>query len=240
MTTAEEPATPGAGTDAGPTTPVFGQLVTVRHGETDWSRSGRHTGRTDIPLTEAGEEQARISGRALADREFALVLVSPLHRARRTAELAGFTDYEIEPDLQEWDYGPVEGRTRVEIREALGYDWEILRDGVHIPLTGPNTEDVPAALRNPDPGKGELVEEVAARAARVIDRVEPVLREGGDVLLVAHGHLLRILGSVFLNLHAEVAERLELGTAARCVFGYDRGTRSLIHWNLPPALAEEA
>lgn len=216
----------------------FGELVTVRHGETEWSRSGRHTGRTDIPLTGAGREQARATGRALAGRTFDLVLVSPLHRARETAELAGYPAYQLDPDLLEWNYGPIEGLTTTEIRERLGTDWTLLRDGVHVDVT-PAIQDVPAAWRNPDPGRGELVEEVAARAARVIDRAETVLHDGGDVLLVAHGHLLRILTCTWLGLHAELAEKLELGTAARSVLGHDRTVRSLVHWNIPPAAPDE-
>lgn len=213
-----------------------GTLVTVRHGETAWSRVGRHTGRTDLPLTEAGEEQAATAGRSLGKRRFGLVLVSPLGRARRTAELAGFPDYEIDPDLAEWDYGPVEGLTRQQVREQLGYPWSVLPDGVRQTLSISGTQDVPAELLNRNPGPGELVEEVAARAARVIARVEPVLKSGEDVLVVAHGHLLRILVCTWLDLHAEVAERLAMGTAARSVLGYDRGLRTLVHWNVPPAV----
>ncbi|GMA30504.1 histidine phosphatase family protein [Litorihabitans aurantiacus] len=211
-----------------------GELVLVRHGETAWSRAGRHTGRSDLPLTPDGEEQARATGRALAGREFALVLTSPLTRARRTAELAGYGGAEVEPDLAEWDYGPVEGLTRVEVADALGRGWAALTDGVRVPLTVSGTDDLAPDERNPEPGEGELIEEVAARAARVIARAETTLLDGGDVLLVAHGHLLRILTSVWLGLSPEVAERLVLGTAARCVLGYDRGARSLVHWNVAP------
>ena len=213
-----------------------GELVVVRHGETAWSRLGRHTGRTDVPLTDAGQEQARETGRALAGVSFGLVLASPLGRARRTAELIGYPDATLEPDLVEWDYGPVEGLTRTQVREDLGTPWSVLSDGVRQPLSISGTQDVPPQWRHPDPGPGELVEEVAARAARVIARVEPVLRAGDDVLLVAHGHLLRILTATWLELHADTAERLALGTAARSVLGYDRGVRSLTHWNVPPGV----
>ncbi|TGO04191.1 histidine phosphatase family protein [Serinibacter arcticus] len=211
-----------------------GELVLVRHGETAWSSAGRHTGRSDVPLTADGEAQARATGAALHGREFALVLTSPLGRARRTAELAGYGGSEIDPDLAEWDYGPVEGLTRTQVSDALGRRWAALTDGVRVPLTVSGLDDLPAEQRNPDPGDGELVEEVAARAARVIARAEPVLRDGHDVLFVAHGHLLRILTAAWLELHPEVAERLVLGTAARCVLGYDRGARSLVHWNVLP------
>lgn len=213
-----------------------GTLVAVRHGETEWSKVGRHTGRTDLPLTAAGEEQATTAGHSLAGQEFGLVLVSPLGRARRTAELAGFPDYEIVPDLAEWDYGPVEGLTRQQVRDELGYAWSVLPDGVRQSLSISGTDDLPDRLRNPSPGKGELVEEVAARAARVIARVEPTLKAGENVLVVAHGHLLRILACAWLDLHPEVAERLAMGTAARSVFGYDRGVRALVHWNVPPSV----
>lgn len=215
-----------------------GELVVVRHGETDWSTAGRHTGRTDIPLTATGEEQARTIGRSMGGREFALVLVSPLRRARRTAELAGYGNGEVEPDLAEWDYGPVEGLTREQVRADLGFAWSALGSGVRQPLTITGTGDVPAEWRNPDPGPSELVEEVAARAARVIARVEPVLVGGGDVLLVAHGHLLRILACTWLDLHAEVAERLAFAAAARSVLGYDGSVRALTHWNVPAAVAD--
>lgn len=218
--------------------PVRGQLVAVRHGETVWSAAGRHTGRTDLDLTAGGDAQARATGRSLGPRAFGLVLVSPLRRARRTAELAGFGEYETDPDLLEWDYGPVEGLTRAQVSENLGFAWAALTDGVRQPLTISGVDDVLAAQRNPQPGPGELVEEVAARAARVIARVEPVLAAGEDVLVVAHGHLLRILACTWLDLHPEVAERLVLGTAARCVFGYDRGVRSLLRWNVPPTVAQ--
>lgn len=211
-----------------------GELVLVRHGETAWSRSGRHTGRTDMPLTEAGEEQARATGAALAGRTFGVALTSPLGRARRTAELIGHGYALVEPDLAEWDYGPVEGLTRNQVSEDLGRRWAALTDGIRQPLSIRGTDDVDPTLLQLHPGPGELVEEVAARAARVIARIEPTLRDGQDVLLVAHGHLLRIFTTVWLELHAEVAERLALGTAARCVLGYDRGARSLTHWNVLP------
>jgi len=211
-----------------------GELVLVRHGETTWSSAGRHTGRSDVPLTADGEAQARATGEALAGRTFGLVLTSPLGRARRTAELAGYGGAEIDPDLAEWDYGRVEGLTRTQVSDALGRRWAALTDGVRVPLEVSGLDDLPPEQRNPEPGDGELVEEVAARAARVVARAETTLLEGQDVLLVAHGHLLRILTAVWLELHPEVAERLALGTAARSVLGYDRGARSLVHWNVLP------
>ena len=215
---------------------TWGQLVLVRHGETEWSRAGRHTGLTDLPLTADGEDQARATGRALAHRTFAAAFVSPLQRARRTAELAGSPPAEVDPDLAEWDYGVVEGLSRTQVRENLGREWTIIPDGVRQALTISGTEDVAPELLNPNPGDGELLEEVAARAARVISRIEVTLKDGGDVLLVAHGHFLRIFTTTWLEKHADLAERLALGTAAHCVLGYDRGTRSLVHWNVLPDL----
>jgi len=149
-----------------------GRIVLVRHGQTQWSRDGRHTGRTDLPLTPDGERDARLLAPRLAEFEFAAVLSSPLSRARRTAELAGL-DAVLDDDLAEWDYGGYEGLTTPQIRESLGDPaWTVFGDGV-VPGQSP----------------GETVEEVAARASRVLDRVaDPLTR--GDVALVAHGHLL--------------------------------------------------
>lgn len=211
-----------------------GVLVVVRHGETEWSRLGRHTGLTDLPLTSLGEEQARQTGRALAGRSFALVLTSPLRRALDTAALAGHPDAVVEPDLVEWDYGPVEGLTRAQVSRDLGYPWTAVEAGVRVPVRRLGTEP---GLPQWGPGvsdEGELVDDVAARAARVIERVTPVLREGGDVLLVAHGHLLRIFACVWLGVAPEVAERLALGTAARSVLGFERDRAALLQWNIAP------
>jgi broad specificity phosphatase PhoE len=154
---------------------VSGRLLLVRHGQTEWSRTGRHTGRTDVPLTDEGEGQARaLHGWALGLRP-RLVLASPLQRARRTAELAGLSDVTVDPDLQEWDYGGYEGLTTPQIREQTHPGWTVFRDGV-VPGETP----------------GESLEEVAARGRKVIDRLRPEL-EQGDVVLVGHGHALRIL-----------------------------------------------
>jgi broad specificity phosphatase PhoE len=199
------------------------QVVLLRHGETAWSRTGRHTGTSDIHLTVNGEDQARNAGRFLAGREFALVLCSPLARARRTAELAGHPDATTDPRLVEWDYGPVEGRTSQDVSQEIGRDWLIFRDGVRVaPLGAP-----------PVPRPGETLDDVAARARAVVERVEPVLRDGGDVLLVAHGHLLRVLAAVWAELEPANAARLELGTAAVCFLGHEHGLRTIEGWNLP-------
>jgi len=190
-----------------------GRLVLVRHGETEWSRSGQHTGTTDIPLTPEGERDARALGSRLAEFDLALVLSSPLGRARRTAELAGLTPT-IDPDLVEWDYGGYEGRTTAEIRETLGDpSWTVFDDGV-VPGDTP----------------GETVEEVAARASRVLVRVEEPLRTG-DVALVAHGHLLRILAATFLRQEARFGASLLLDAGAVCVLEHERGVPAIRAWN---------
>lgn len=205
------------------------QLVLLRHGETEWSASGRHTGRTDIPLTAAGEEQARFAGATLADYDFAAVYTSPLVRARRTAELAGFQDAVVDDDLAEWDYGPVDGRTSHDVSEELGREFLIFDDGVRV---------LPPSAEHGGGRPGETLEEVAARAARVVARAEQVLAggagdgRGGDVLLVAHGHLLRVLATVWLGVDPRLGSRFELGTAAVCLLGYGHSLRTIEGWNL--------
>lgn len=204
------------------------QLVLLRHGETEWSRDRKHTGRTDLALTSDGEAQAVAAGRfvrrlpALDGRHFAHVRTSPLLRARRTAELAGFPDAEVDADLVEWDYGPAEGRTSEEMSSAAGHEWRIFRDGVR-------DDDAP---RDPETSRGESLADVAQRAARVIDAVTPVLAGGGDVLLIAHGHLLRVLGALWLDLDPAYAARFQLSTAAICVLGAEHGQRTVNSWNL--------
>ena len=202
------------------------QLVLLRHGETAWSASGQHTGRTDIPLTEAGEEQARSAGRALAGYDFAAVYTSPLRRARRTAELAGFPDAVVDDNLAEWDYGPVDGRTAAELSGVLGREFLIFSDGVR--------------WLDPDPDHGdgrpgERLEDVYARAVAVVERAEQTLSRGDDVLVVAHGHLLRVLATAWLGVDARLGERFELGTAAISLLGYGHALRTIEGWNLPPA-----
>ncbi|WP_425955383.1 histidine phosphatase family protein [Xylanimonas sp. McL0601] len=201
------------------------QLVLLRHGETEWSASGQHTGRSDIPLTAAGEEQARQAGRALAGYRFAAVYTSPLQRARRTAELAGFPDAVVDENLAEWDYGPVDGRTAKEIGTALGREFLIFADGVRV---------LPPDPAHSDGRPGELLEEVYARALGVVARADETLSDGGDVLVVAHGHLLRVLATAWLGVDARLGERLELGTAAISILGYGHSLRTIEGWNLPP------
>jgi broad specificity phosphatase PhoE len=183
------------------------QIWLVRHGETEWSASGQHTGRTDIPLTRTGERQAAALGRLLAKRPFALVLSSPLGRARETCRLAGYGDVAvITDDLREWDYGDYEGRKTADIRKEAP-DWSI--------WAGP----VP---------HGETIEQVAARTQRVIDRA---VAAGGDVALFAHGHVLRVLAACWLGLPPDGGRLLALGTASLSVLGYERETRVISTWN---------
>ncbi len=184
----------------------------LRHGETEWSRSGQHTGRTDLALTPRGEEVAVAAGRLLDGYDFVLTLSSPLERARRTAELAGLQP-ELDDDLLEWDYGAYEGRTTKEIRADLGYDWAVFEHGV-----------VPG--RTP----GETVEEVAARASRVLLRAAPVL-QSRDVLLFGHGHALRILAAVFLREQPRFAAKLLLDAGSVSVLEYEREQPAVRLWN---------
>jgi broad specificity phosphatase PhoE len=180
-------------------------VLLVRHGETEWSRSGRHTSRTDVPLLPAGRRAAEALGRRLAGREPALVLTSPMIRARETARLAGLAA-EVTDDLHELGYGSYEGLTTPEIRSERP-DWSLWTDG--------------------SPG-GETLDAAAARADRVIARAA---RVGGDVALFAHGHILRILGARWLGLAPEVAASLALSTAALCDLGYERERRVIWLWN---------
>lgn len=176
----------------------------------------KHTGLTDVPLTAKGEELARASAPAL--REFTIVraVASPLQRARRTAELMGLTDIEIDPNLVEWDYGGYEGRTTAEIRDELGHEWTVWDDGV-VPGQTP----------------GETIEQVAARVRSVIDSVTDDLRRG-DVALVAHGHTLRILAATWLRKDLRFGAQLILDPGHVSVLGYEREEPAIVRWNSPP------
>ncbi|MFD8263887.1 histidine phosphatase family protein [Streptomyces griseoluteus] len=197
----------------------MGDLLLVRHGETEWSRSGQHTSWTDLPLTEHGEEQARSLTPLLAGRSFALTLTSPLGRARRTAELAGVTGAEPEPDLREWDYGGYEGITTVDIHRTRP-DWDLWTDG---------------AVPGPDGHPGESPEQIGARVDRVLARVEKVLdADNGDVLLVAHGHVLRVLTARRLGLPPREGRLFQLATGTVSRLSTEHGRPVIAEWNRLP------
>jgi broad specificity phosphatase PhoE len=187
------------------------EIWLIRHGETEWSRSGAHTGRTDLPLTDAGRDNAAAVGRWLAGRRFSLVLSSPLARARETCRLAGYGDAaQVDPNLCEWDYGDYEGRTTADIRQG-NPGWSLWTAG---------------------PLHGETVAEVGARAEAVLARVAPV---EGDVALFAHGHILRILTARWLGLAPDCGRLFALSTASVSVLGYERDTRVIDRWNIQAA-----
>lgn len=183
------------------------RLVCVRHGETEWSSTRRHTGRSDIPLRPEGEEQAVEVGRRLEGHEFSLVLVSPLERARRTCELAGFGAVAVESDdLAEWDYGEMEGRTTEQIRTDLP-GWSIWADGV---------------------SGGESLEHVSRRADRIVSTVR---EQPGDVLAFAHAHVLRVIAARWLGLEPDYGRSLVLGPASISILGWEREIPVVVRWN---------
>jgi broad specificity phosphatase PhoE len=185
------------------------QVFLARHGETAWTITGQHTGRTDLPLTERGQRNARRLGERLAGQRFGLVLVSPLLRARQTCELAGFLDgAEIDSDLVEWDYGDYEGRTTAEIRREQP-NWQLFLDGCR---------------------GGESVAAISARADRVISRLREI-RE--DVLVFSSGHFSRVLAARWLGVEASAGRYLYLGTATLSCLGYEHTTAEpvLRLWN---------
>ena len=186
------------------------EIVLVRHGETEWSLSGQHTSRTDLPLTEKGRERAQRLPPALGGWDFSLVLTSPLLRARETCEIAGFAERaEICEDLREWDYGDYEGLTTPQIRET-NPTWNLWTDGC--------------------PG-GERPADVGARADRAIER----LRSGdGDALAFAHGHIFRVLTARWLRMEPAAAARFALKTGTICALGYERETEVVQLWNYQP------
>lgn len=183
------------------------EIWLIRHGETEWSRTGQHTGRTDLALTEEGCRQATRLASALAGQSFDRVLTSPLRRAVHTAELAGFAHAEPLDELMEWDYGDFEGRTSLEISKDFP-DWTI--------WTGP----VP---------NGETLEQVSARAERALGRCQ-----GARTAIFAHGHFLRVLATRWLGVKADKGRLLGLSTASISVLGWEHETRVLRCWNLSP------
>ncbi len=186
-----------------------GDVVLVRHGETEWSRSGQHTGRTDIPLTEGGRNDARLLAPLLSATDFALVLSSPLKRARETCELAGLgAQMQLEPDLMEWNYGDYEGLTSKQIKRTAP-NWMVFTDGC--------------------PG-GETPEQVGARADRVINRIRSAT---GRVALFAHGHLLRVLAARWIGLPPSAGQHFLLDTSTVSVLGYYQDVPAMKRWNAP-------
>lgn len=186
------------------------ELWLFRHGETEWSLNGKHTSYTDLPLTEHGREQATALAPVIAKTQFDLVLTSPRQRARDTAALAGLGDRaEVEPNLQEWNYGVYEGKSTPEI-QATEPGWSVWAD----PITD-----------------GESVDQVAARAQQVIDRC---LQHGGRCALFAHAHIFRILAAVWVQQPGIFGQRLTLSTATVSVLGWEHGTRVITRWNAAP------
>ena len=196
----------------------MGDLILLRHGETAWSKSGRHTGRTDIPLTPAGEAAAAALAPLLARREIAAAFSSPAQRAVRTAELSGLIDVKQDPDLWEWDYGGYEGLTTPQIQEERP-GWYLWRDGV-----------IPGDAAHP----GETVQQVGERADRVLARVEPLLADA-DVALVAHGHVLRVLTARWLRLDPADGRLFRLDTGTVSTLGHERAEPVILSWNVPPS-----
>ena len=183
------------------------RLVVIRHGATEWSRSGQHTGHTDIPLLPEGEAQARATAALIAGQEFALVLTSPLQRARHTCELVGLgTQAQIEPNLIEWVYGEYEGITSAQIHGTVP-GWTVWTDAI--------------------PG-GESIEQVAARADAVIERV---LAADGDCAVVAHGHILRMVTARWCQLDPIEGRRFVLDPATLSVLGWEHEARAILQWN---------
>jgi probable phosphoglycerate mutase len=183
------------------------EVVLVRHGETEWSRDGKHTGRTDIPLTERGRQEAQAVGAELRGRRFALVLTSPLSRAAETCRLAGLGELaQQRKELMEWDYGAFEGRKTIDIRKKRP-GWTLWRDGVP---------------------EGETIAQVQARVDRVIAELRSV---AGDAAVFAHGHLLRVLAARWLGLEPAAGRLFALDPATISILGYERETPVIRMWN---------
>jgi broad specificity phosphatase PhoE len=200
----------------------MGELILLRHGQTEWSAAGRHTGRTDVPLTSKGAADAAalapvVARRADGDRLVA-VFASPAQRAQRTAALAGLTVTKTDPDLWEWDYGGYEGVTTPEIQRTRP-GWSLWRDGV-----------IPGDADHP----GETAEDVGARVDRVLKRAEPLLADG-DVALVAHGHVLRILTARYLGLPPTDGRLFRLDTGTVSTLGAEHDDPVILTWNVPPS-----
>lgn len=195
----------------------MGDLILLRHGETEWSRAGKHTGRTDISLTPHGEAAAAALAPLLARRDIVAAFTSPARRAVTTAALAGLSDPKPDPDLWEWDYGGYEGLTTPQIRESRP-GWYLWRDGV-----------IPGDAEHP----GEPVAEVGNRVDRVLARVEPLLADG-DVALIAHGHVLRVLTARYLRLEPADGKLFRLDTGTVGTLGAEHAEPVIASWNVPP------
>jgi broad specificity phosphatase PhoE len=200
----------------------MGELILLRHGETEWSRAGRHTGRTDVPLTPRGSVGAAalepMLSRRADDGRLVAVFASPAQRAQRTAALAGLTVTKTDPDLWEWDYGGYEGITTAEIQRTRP-GWSLWRDGV-----------IPGDAEHP----GETIEEVGERVDRVLKRAAPLLQDG-DVALVAHGHVLRVLTARWLGLRPTDGRLFRLDTGTVSALGTEHDEPVILSWNVPPA-----
>src|SRR5215471_5516934 len=195
----------------------MGDLILLRHGETEWSRDLKHTGRTDVPLTAAGEAAAAALAGQLASLPIIAAFASPAQRATRTAELAGLAGVKVDPDLAEWDYGGYEGKTTAEIRRQRP-GWYLWRDGV-----------IPGDAAHP----GETITQVGARADAVLAWVTPLLADG-DVALVSHGHLLRVLTARWLGLQPADGRLFRLDTGTLSTLGTEHDEPVISSWNVPP------
>jgi len=195
----------------------MGELILLRHGETEWSLAGKHTGRTDLPLTPPGEAAAAKLVSLLARRHIVAAFTSPAQRAVRTAALAGLAHAKPDPDLWEWDYGGYEGRTTQQIRETRP-GWYLWRDGV-----------IPGGAEHP----GETVGQVGERADQVLGRVMPLLADG-DVVVVAHGHMLRVLTARYLRLEPTGGRMFRLDTGTLSTLGTEHGEPVITSLNVPP------
>jgi probable phosphoglycerate mutase len=193
-------------------------IVLVRHGETEWTRNGRHTSHTNIPLTAQGEQQARTVRDALAGRRFGLVLTSPSSRASHTAAIAGFPNAETDADLTEWNYGAYEGLSTSEISTANGGDWDLWRDGV----------------KPTSAGSGEQSSDVLRRTRAIISRARVCLNSGEDVLLFSHGHYLRALAATWISAPIRMGSAFVLDTASISTLGFEHGNQVIRQWNRSP------
>ena len=196
----------------------MGELILLRHGETEWSLDGKHTGRTDIPLTASGEAAAKALEPVLSGRGIVAVFTSPARRAVTTAAFAGLSNAQPDPDLWEWDYGGYEGLTTPQIQETRP-GWYLWRDGV-----------IPGDAAHP----GETIEQVAQRTERVLARVAPLLADG-NVALVAHGHVLRVLTACYLRLPPADGRLFRLDTGTVSTLGTEHAEPIITSWNVPPS-----